>query len=232
MHEPLNELLHIAAELQHTAPPKGYRTPLASLPQVTWHVASQHGRTLVNFSLPRSKFCAADPQPAVTTWLRLWDALKTYELSAAFGLAGYQCRMNAANVDSPVAMRTKMMAESTRRYIVTNLRQRGEVPPFTRMTENARTARPSCLRFRCMNGETLPVILSRGETGALVIAPNAAFDLSCWSLAGWRGSSDLAVIDAALKARLTLADLPFAVVFNEPLRLMVDSIDTFDILAA
>ena len=46
MHEPLNELLHIAAELQHTAPPKGYRTPLASLPQVTWHVASQHGRTL------------------------------------------------------------------------------------------------------------------------------------------------------------------------------------------
>ena len=156
MHEPLNELLHIAAELQHTAPPKGYRTPLASLPQVTWHVASQHGRTLVNFSLPRSKFCAADPQPAVTTWLRLWDALKTYELSAAFGLAGYQCRMNAANVDSPVAMRTKMMAESTRRYIVTNLRQRGEVPPFTRMTENARTARPSCLRFRCMNGETLP----------------------------------------------------------------------------
>ena len=83
-----------------------------------------------------------------------------------------------------------------------------------------------------MNGETLPVILSRGETGALVIAPNAAFDLSCWSLAGWRGSSDLAVIDAALKARLTLADLPFAVVFNEPLRMMVDSIDTFDILAA
>jgi hypothetical protein len=129
-------------------------------------------------------------------------------------------------------MRTKMMAESTRRYIVTNLRQRGEVPPFTRMTENARTARPSCLRFRCMNGEALPVILARGATGALVIALNAAFDLSCWSLAGWRGSSDLAVIDAALKARLTLADLPFAVVFNEPLRMMVDSIDTFDILAA
>ena len=75
-------------------------------------------------------------------------------------------------------------------------------------------------------------VAGRNRGGALVIAPNAAFDLSCWSLAGWRGSSDLAVIDAALKARLTLADLPFAVVFSEPLRMMIDSIDTFDILAA
>lgn len=198
---PTQELLQLAGDLLEADPVEGNRTHLTTLPHVVWYVSTSYSRKVLNVSLPGSLLATLPKQEARNLDWELQHALHGYAFSAQLSRAGYQARFNARNLDSPLALRAKMMAEAVRRHILNTLTKKGALQPFLRTTISAwgmsRTGRPGSF-----TEQPLPLAIGLDEQG-LFLAPNRGKAL--WpDSAHWHGTRKDALADAVLKARLVL----------------------------
>ena len=198
---PTQELLQLAGDLLEADPVEGNRTHLTTLPHVVWYVSTSYSRKVLNVSLPGSLLATLPKQEARNLDNALQHALHGYAFSAQLSRAGYQARFNARNLDSPLALRAKMMAEAVRRHILNTLTKKGAVQPFTRTTISAwgmsRTGRTGSF-----TEQPLPLAIGLDEQG-LFLAPNRGKAL--WpDSPHWHGTRKDALADAVLKARLVL----------------------------
>lgn len=198
---PTQELLQLAGNLLEADPVEGNRTHLTTLPHVVWYVSTSYSRKVLNVSLPGSLLATLPKQEARNLDRELQHALHGYAFSAQLSRAGYQARFNARNLDSPLALRAKMMAEAVRRHILNTLTKKGALQPFIRTTISAwgmsRTGRPGSF-----TEQPLPLAIGLDEQG-LFLAPNRGKAL--WpDSSHWHGTRKDALADAVMKARLVL----------------------------
>lgn len=198
---PTQELLQLAGDLLEADPVEGNRTHLTTLPHVVWYVSTSYSRKVLNVSLPGSLLATLPKQEARNLDRELQHALHGYAFSAQLSRAGYQARFNARNLDSPLALRAKMMAEAVRRHILNTLTKKGALQPFIRTTISAwgmsRTGRPGSF-----TEQPLPLAIGLDEQG-LFLAPNRGKAL--WpDSSHWHGTRKDALADAVMKARLVL----------------------------